>query len=216
MNSIVEKESYDYSCGFSNFPDGFKFRYSEDGDICIATDCSTWAKKLINNLPLSDYIDCEAFIPPAVLHFPEFGTRERKKKRKESVGNYIENCECCNQHIDTTFSFFGKLVCDSCNSELKLQKCKFCDSKNRIAEMFCNEGRVYKQEDLETEDFCLQLTLYNMMRDYCSKCYKEDYDSLIYFRQEEDYEEDYGEGCRLCRGYTDGEGDICYYCENNL
>ena len=109
MNSIVEKESYDYESGFSNFSDGFKFCYSEDGDICLSTDCSTWAKKLIHNLPLSDYIESEAFIPPKVLHFPEFGTKRKKKKRtqeektqektqerKESVGNYIERrCRVC-------------------------------------------------------------------------------------------------------------------------
>lgn len=217
--NYIEKQSYDYS-GLSNFPDGFKFRYSEDGDICFATDCSTWAKKLINNLPLSVYLESEALVPPEVLHFPEFGTRERKKLRKESVGNYIEDCESCKQHMDATFSFCGRLVCYSCNNELKRQKCNCCGAKNRIAELFCNEGKVYQAP--YCEDYFLELTLWNTMSYYCSNCYKEEYASYIYsniqmdFLRQDDYEEDYGEGCRVCRGPTAGQGDICYYCRVDL
>lgn len=222
MNSIVKKESYDYSCesGFSNFPDGFKFRYSEDGDICLSTDCSTWAKKLIHNLPLSDYIESEGFTPPKVLHFPEFGTREKKKKRKESVGNYIENCESCNRQMDTTFSFFGRLVCEQCNIELKKQKCRFCGFKNRIAELFCNEGKVYQSFEAQTQDYCLELTLYHMMSDYCENCYKEEYTSGIYGKIQMEFfeqaDDDFFQGvrrsCRVCGDFTGDEGLICYYC----
>ena len=223
--------------GFSNFSDGFKFKYNKEGEICLATDCSTWAKKLVNNMNLPDYLESEALVPPEVLHFPEFGTREKKKRRKESVGNYIENCEACNNYMDKTFNFYGRLVCDFCINELKKQKCS-CGANNRIAEMFCNEGKIYQAQ--ECEDYCLEMTLWNMMRYYCSKCYHEEYALGTYstmqfeillqdeeddedydderrrqdyelLRQEYEYEEDYGEGCRICRGYTAGQ-DICYYC----
>ena len=224
MDSIEKKDyQYEYStgCGFSNFPDGFKFRYTEDGDICLSTDCSTWAKKLINNVRLSDYLECESLVPPEVLHFPEFGTQERKKSRKESIGNYIENCESCNRHMDTTFSFCGRLVCDQCNFELKKQKCRYCGSNNRIAEFFCNEGKVYQSSEAQTGDYCLELALYHMMFDYCSKCYKQEYASGIYSRiqfdfleQEDDYEYVHHERCRVCGDATDGGDLICYYCTN--
>lgn len=212
MNSIVEKESYDYESGFSNFSDGFKFCYSEDGDICLSTDCSTWAKKLIHKLPLSDYIECESFVPPKVLHFPEFGTKKRTQQRKESVGNYIENCESCNRYMDTTFSFFGRLVCEQCNIELEKQKCRLCGSKNRIAELFCNEGKVYQSS--QTQDYCLELTLYNMMSDYCENCYKEEDNSAMEFLQEGDDDfQNYNERrCRVCGDFTGDEENICYYC----
>ena len=221
MNKNIDMTIYgDYSySGFSNFPDGFKFKYNKDGEICLATDCSTWAKKLVDNMPLPEYLESEALVPPEVLHFPEFGTQERKKRRKESVGNYIENCESCNFYMDKTFNFYGRLVCEDCNNELKKQKCS-CGSNNRIAEMFCNEGKVYQAP--YCDDFCLELTLWNTMRYYCSKCYREEYAPGIYstmkleiLRQDTE-DEDYGEGCRVCFGPTAGEGDICYYCRVEL
>lgn len=194
--------SNDY-CGFLNFPDGLKFKYNEEGDICIATDCSTWAKKLVDNMPLSEYLESEGLVPPEVLHFPEFGTRERRKKRKESIGNYIENCEYCSEHMDMTFKLCGNLVCSQCNYTLKNYKCKLCNKMNMFAEQFRG---IY--EYLDTDNYSIEQTFFNIMKDSC-KCY----DHLPYYFHEED---DYGEGCRVCRGYTAGEGDICYYCRVGL
>ena len=97
--------------------------------------CSTWAKRLVNNLPLS-----EVLIPPSeFLSFPEFGTLEKKKMRKESVGNYIEDCEFCGQYMGKTFTFYGKLVCEGCISLLKSQMCLTCSNINKYAEMFTND-----------------------------------------------------------------------------
>ena len=218
MNTNIDMTNYSYSCGgFSNFSDGFKFKYNEDGEICLVTDCSTWAKKLLNNMPLPEYLESEALVPPEVLHFPEFGTQDRKKKKiKESVGNYIENCEACKIPMNTTHSFYGRLVCDFCITELKKQKCN-CGANNRIAEMFCDEGKVYQAP--YCHDYCLELTLWNTMRFYCSKCYREEYLPGLYantqfeiLRQDSDDEGYDEEGCRVCRGPTAGAGDICYYC----
>jgi hypothetical protein len=204
MDSISENKSYDYEskacCGFSNFPDGFKFKYNDDGDVCLSTDCSSWAKKLVHDMPLSDYIESESFVPPKVLHLPEFGNFERKKKRKETVGNYIEDCEYCWEYMDKTFNFCGNLVCARCNDILKNDKCKICGEKNMFAELFCNEGLVYTKE-------CEDQSYYNMMTDYCNKCKS---DLSLYFAPCD--EEEYEQGCRVCRGPTAGEGDICYYC----
>lgn len=157
--------SYDYVpdyCGFSMFQDGSKFKYDEDGEICLATDGSTWAKRLINNMPLPDYIDSKSLIPPVeTLLFPEFGSLERKKKKKESVGNYIEDCEFCGKYMEKTFSFYGKLVCEGCIARLKDERCLTCSNKNQYAELFVDdvedlpfEQRYVKDEADNEADYC--------------------------------------------------------------
>lgn len=139
---------YDYctshsssECGFSRFTDGFKFKYNCNGEICLATDCSTWAKRLLNDMPLPQYIESETVVPSSdFLTFPEFGTLERKKQwKKESVGNYIEDCELCGEYMEKTFNFYGKLVCNKCNECLKKQKCNLCKGFNSFVINFIND-----------------------------------------------------------------------------
>ena len=163
MNQSMDMNN-DYStCGFSRFPDGSKFKYDEDGEICLATDCSTWAKRLLNNLPFADYIESEEFVPPSeFLSFPEFGTLEKKKKgKKESVGNYIEDCEFCGVYMEKTFSFQGKLVCKKCITLLKREKCLTCSNSNQYAQLFIDDveeipfsNRYIKDETDKEAEYC--------------------------------------------------------------
>jgi len=161
--------TYDYSCGFSRFPDGSKFKYGHDGEVCLSTDCSSWAKRLLHNLPLPDYIDSEALVPPyEFLSFPEFGTLEKKKLRKESVGNYIEDCEFCGEYMEKSFRFYKNLICGPCNQALKKEKCSLCKERpNMYAEMF--------MEDYDTSAPFGTRFVKNMVVDsniyyYCSTC----------------------------------------------
>jgi hypothetical protein len=222
----TEVVSYDYlECGFSRFPDGSKFKYGNDGEICLATDCSTWAKRLINNLPLPDYIDSGALVPSETLSFPEFGTRERKKGKKESVGNYIEDCEFCGEYMEKTFRFYGKLVCKVCIVRLKEdEKCLTCTSINQYAELFTN--------DVEKTPFG-QRYIKDDESDYCEDCscrlkmvYKNDpilgayyHSHLLITRGEED--DDYDrffqimiqEHCQVC-GEESINSSICRDCRS--
>ena len=212
--------TYDYnSCGFSRFQDGFKFKYGHDGEVCLATDCSNWAKRLLHNLPLPDYIDSEALVPPSeFLSFPDFGTLERKKMRKESVGKYIEDCEFCGQYMEKTFRFYKNLVCEPCNEALKREKCSLCkESPNMYAEMFIENHDIsvpFGTGFIKN----ITLTVDSDIYYYCSRC-KDNLTHLSnsYFNRSNDMEEynrmqqeDYDlEACPGCGANT---GGICYWC----
>lgn len=203
MNTNSSNMTYDYSCGgFSRFPDGSNFKYSDDGEICLATDCSTWAKQLLNNLPLPEYLYSEALVPPERMLFPEFGTLERKKKKKkESVGNYIEDCEFCGEYMEKTFSCSleeddYKLICDDCNEFLKREKCLLCKQRpNR-----------YFEKVLTNSDYLAG-------EDYCSTCWGNLTQlSNAYFSGRSDYEEE-DRDLDACMGCgADSGGSLCYYC----
>jgi hypothetical protein len=209
----TEVVSYDYDCGFSRFPDGSKFKYDYDGEICLATDCSTWAKRLINNLPLPEYLYSGSLVPSETLYFPEFGTRERKKGKKESVGNYIEDCEFCGEYMEKTFRFYGKLVCKVCILRLKEdEKCLTCSNINQYAELFTN--------DVEKTPFG-QRYIKDDESDYCEDCscrlkmvYKDDpilgayYHSYLLTGGEDDYEEH----CQVCGEESINNSSVCEDC----
>jgi hypothetical protein len=226
MNSFNSNMSYDYFscsdiCGFSYFTDDKEFKYTEDGDICISTDASNWAKKLINNMSLEKYIESEALVPPEKLSFPEFGTRERAKKiRKESVGNYIESCELCNDSLENgthRLAKVNKLVCSDCFEYAKnLNPCGLCFGDSNLY-MFIN-GLVAKKN-------------YKYMNIYCVDCIKEfnieinpaveweyyenqHYENQHYEQDETEQQEDElvnEDECLGCGGYS-VDGGICYYC----
>ena len=239
MNSTTEMVSYDYSapssvpsscgdsiCGFSKFPDGSKFKYNEDGEVCLATDCSTWAKRLLHDLPLPDYIDSDQLVLPSeFLSFPEFGTRERRKKvKKESVGNYIEDCEFCGDYMEKTFRFFGKLVCEPCIQVLKRETCMHCSNHNMYADIFIEEdynsvpfgARFVKDMTVDTDSYW-----------YCNTCYQnvsrltnneEESWFQAYNRLDEGYNlfylDTHLEACPSC-GNESG-GSLCYWCRVHI
>ena len=224
MNFSMEVKSYDYteSCGFSMFPDGSKFKYGDDGEICLATDCSTWAKRLINNLPLPDYIESETLVPPETLSFPEFGTLERKKRKKESVGKYIEDCEFCGEYMEKTYSFFGKLVCKVCITHLKNEKCLTCTNNNQHAQLFVDDvedlpfgQRYIKDEDDKESDYC-RICNYQL-----KMVYEKDpilgayYHSYLLAGGDDDrfYESMIEDTCQVC-GEECGNSSLCRDCRS--
>jgi hypothetical protein len=166
MNSN-NKMSYDYQTGFSRFKDGSKFKYNDKGDICLATDCSNWAKRLLHDVPLSVYFQVEELNPSTdFLTFPEFGELKRKKKgQKETVGNYIEDCEHCGKYMEKTFRFYGKLVCSDCKKNLQKQNCDRCGEKNMYVDMFIEDcDSSFEQRFMKTA--CISSDIYF----YCNNC----------------------------------------------
>jgi len=201
--------SYDYAndscaCGFSKFPDGFKFKYNEDGEVCLSTDCSTWAKRLLNNLPLNDYIESESFVPPSeFLSFPEFGSQERKKNRKESVGNYIEDCDLCGEYMEKTFSFYGRLICKNCNHFLQSEKCLLCkNEQNKFSKRFLSTRVIHKKGS--TDEYCSTCwrNLMQLANSYFNRIPNEG-------RVSSDDEDEFDDTCLGC---GDNTGGICYWC----
>ena len=215
MDSTTEILSYDYStpsstrsceCGFSKFPDGSNFKYNEDGEICLSTDCSTWAKRLLNNIPLDDYIDSESFVPPSeFLSFPEFGTRERRKGKKESVGNYIEDCEFCGNHMEKNFSFSGKLICENCNDFLQKEKCMLCKHNQNLFSMKFVKTRVIQESRDAIDEYCRPCWK-NVMQ--LADAYFNSIPNEGGFSDEEEYED--LDACPRCG--ADSGGSICYWC----
>jgi hypothetical protein len=210
MDSTTEILSYDYStpceCGFSKFPDGSNFKYNEDGEICLSTDCSTWAKRLLNNLPLDDYIASESFVPPSeFLSFPEFGTRERRKGKKETVGNYIEDCEFCGDHMEETFSFKGKLICENCNDFLQKEKCMLCKHNQNLFSMKFVKTRVIQDSRNSIDEYCRPCWK-NVMQ--LADAYFNSIPNEGGFSDEEEYED--LDACPRCG--ADSGGSLCYFC----
>jgi hypothetical protein len=206
MNSNSSNMTYDYvPCGFSKFPDGSKFKYGDDGEICLATDCSTWAKQLLNNLSLPEYLYSEALVPPERMLFPEFGTLERKKRKKESVGKYIEDCEFCGEYMEKTFrvSFEDdyKLVCEDCNKFFQKEKCLLCKQRqNRYFEKI-----ITNSEDLDGEDYCS--TCWGNLTQLATSYFQA---REGYGYDEDDRDLDACPGCGIDNG-----GSLCYWCRHD-
>jgi hypothetical protein len=143
---------------FLQFKDGSKFKYNENGQVCLATNCTTWAKRLLHNLPLDDYLASESLVPPKdPFTSPNFGTKKRQKKIKESIDNYTANCAYCDRPFEGiwTHQFHGKLVCIGCLKYFKKQVCSFCFQKTVFAEEFIkHSGDKSFIEDYDwTKDF---------------------------------------------------------------
>jgi len=110
--------------GFSKFQDGSKFKYNKAGEVCFSTDCSSWAKRLLNNVPLHEYMYSESLVPPKdPFTSPNFGTQKKSKKRQERVNAYIDSCEFCSLAFQVedamssiTVFYKGKQVCAQCYS----------------------------------------------------------------------------------------------------
>ena len=225
MNTNTEV-SYDY-CGFSSFSDGSNFRYSNNGDICLANDGSTWAKRLINNAPLQDYIDSKELVPAESLLFPEFGTLEKKKKKKETVGNYIEDCEFCGEYMEKTFTFYGKLVCKECASRLKNEKCLTCSNINKYADLFTNDAEEtpfcqrYIKDETDKESYYCNVCSFRLKMVYeDDKLLGASYHSYLLsgggdLYENEDYDRMYEsmieKHCQIC-GDESGIDSVCRNC----
>lgn len=223
-------DSYDYDT-FSRFTNDKKeFKHGADGDIYISTDCSSWKDVLLNNMKLSDFIDSEALVPPETLTFPNFGTREKKKNRKETVGNYIDSCELCEGSLETgTFRFHcgvdKYLICSDCNKyakrELTKKYCIYCHQNPPEHYNMFIDGR-YKEYLVSPykEMMCVHCILYRF-GDYAltdipnqgvvqDEDYHSDEEHYPIVQQDDDFEYE-EEICISCRGESSG-GGICYWC----
>jgi len=159
-------------CGFSKFVDGSKFKYNEYGEICLKGDYSNWSKRLLNNLTIEDYIDNQYLNPQSdFLTFPNFGNKISIKKRKETIGNYIENCELCDKNIDKAYKYYKKLVCKECIKNIEKETCTVCFEKNIYCQKFIeSDTSIYSYHKnpkilFASDDFF-----------YCQYCY----DNLIF------------------------------------
>jgi hypothetical protein len=241
MNSQSEMNIYDYSnscsaiCGFSHFTDDKEFKYGNDGDICISTNSSTWAKKLLNNMRLDDYLESESFVPPPELTFPNFGTRDKPKKGvKESVGNYIESCELCQDSLEKgahrLVNIDNKLVCFDCFDYVnnKSHMCFFCKCQpTHYYTMFLNGSLDLTEQIHDENNYCkdcikklfqTQRPTYYLFGQYILNQYEDqpyEQDEYQYEYQQDEQEEYQQEDVCLSCGEYNTDGGICYYCRVN-
>lgn len=109
------------------FKDAHKFGKAEDGSIVFKTDCSTWAKVLLNNLPLdahlfsqitSPEIICNfGFSQPPVCHVEKkriLKNRLRLKRKKNPIG--IEKVE---EEDNETVEWDHRPRCEHCDMLLE-------------------------------------------------------------------------------------------------
>jgi hypothetical protein len=191
--------------GFSYFNDSKEFKYDNDGDIRISTDCSSWSKVLLNNMKLDDYLYSEALVPSDFLAFPVFKNNKRIKKRKESVGNYIENCEFCDEYLEKSYRFEDKIVCFGCMYYINLERCIECDEPNIQC---CNFMKCSPENRKIMRWNWYNSVNYYTEHSYCEKCYCPRYYQDMYSHYYEyDLEDD---NCTIC-GSESGHG-ICSTC----
>jgi len=133
-------------CGFSRFKDNLNFKYSNNGDICISNDCSTWSKVLINNMKLDDYFQCENTLPSYRLLLPNFGTKKKIKKGKETFDDYIDVCDLCNFKLGIDrYICYKNIICFECMNIIKLERCVHCKKNhNMFIEKYINKIITYK------------------------------------------------------------------------
>ena len=163
------------NCVLNNFKDGSKFKYNNKGQVCFSNDCSSWAKRVLHNLPLDDYLESEALVPPkAPFTVPNFGTKERPpKQKKETIDNYVEACESCTCPFEGswTYQFYGKLVCKRCLGYFKKQVCRVCKQPTVLAKEFIQ----YAGPSDFVDYFVFQVLIKNdepLLCTFCEPCLK--------------------------------------------
>lgn len=202
VSNIKDNNEY---IGFSRFKDGFKFKYDSNGEVCLSTDCSTWAKRVLNNMPLFDFIDSKQYIPPSeFLTFPEFGTLKQKKRRRESIDNYIEDCEFCGNYMEKSFKVGEKLICEHCNLFLKTETCSLCKNLNIYHNMFLD---YYDKNSVSFQTTLINnnnMTVDSNIFFYCKTCN----DNLSLYQYDTEFDLEACPGC----GVEDSAGSLCYMC----
>jgi hypothetical protein len=171
-NQIESKiNDYDVENPFNNFRDSLKFKYNDNGDICISTDKTSWVRVLLNNMKLDDYFQSENTVP--VLSFPCVQNKINCKSRKKAIQDNLELCEICDSELDLDrYIYQKKIVCCSCIDKIS-SMCSICKTTDSIrtekikANLIIKKWKIYvyidtgKSYNLEYSDY------------YCKSCYRE-------------------------------------------
>ena len=173
MESKNDYNDYDYDI-FSKFTDKLNFDYNACGDICISTDCSSWSKVLLNNMRLDDYFESENTTPSSeFLSFPNFGTKKREKKKKETVEDYVDLCECCNHKLDIDrYIHNKKIICFQCMDQMN-NVCLACKNNDTIFREKIKDGTIMKKGRDSVYSDTGKYCLIEYSKTYCKPCYRE-------------------------------------------
>ena len=168
-----ENMNQDMNQDMTMFKDAKKFTTKIDGDIHISTDCSTWAKVLINNLKLDDYLYSEQCLPPFELLLPNFGTREKKKKK-----HIEEPCESCGDELGLDrYIHRKKIICLPCMNHVK-NCCSSC--KQNYTLLYQEKNKLIPPIMFAYIDFQAHI---NGITTYCKNCYRihvdDEYDKCL-------------------------------------
>jgi hypothetical protein len=171
---MESKDEYEYNI-FSKFTDKLNFKYNAYGDICISTDCSSWSKVLMNNMRIDDYFEGENITPSSeFLSFPNFGTKTRTiKKKKESIEDYIDLCECCNGKLDIDrYIHNKKIICIHCMDRIN-NLCSVCKKNDTIFIEKINDRTIIKKGRKTVYSDTGKNYFIENSESYCKPCYRE-------------------------------------------
>ena len=94
---------------FSNFVDGNNFKYTDDGNIALNYDNSTWRNVLLNNMLLEDYVNSQ-YITPTIQSEPVYDMNINKKIQKYNKFDERINNKKCNKNINKNSSCKNKIT----------------------------------------------------------------------------------------------------------
>jgi len=180
---------------FETFIDGDKFKYTEDGNIALNYDNSSWRNVLLNNMLLEDYMYSQYIVPQTEIT-PVYDMNVNKKIEK-----YLNN----DKHID-------KNIIKNKNNKNNKNKYRLSRKKNidkikkniRLNNIFDN----YDSNQNEIKEVM-------WIKNYCDICgvnEETNNDDLCIFCE---FYNEYMEVCPSCNIYN-GSGDICLLCRSYL
>ena len=177
---------------FETFIDGDKFKYTEDGNIALNYDNSSWRNVLLNNMLLEDYMYSQYIVPQTEIT-PVYDMNVNKKIEK-----YLNNDKLIDKNIiknknnKNKYRLSRKKNIDKIKKNIRLNNIfdNYDSNQNEIKEVmwiknYCDICGV--NEETNNDDLCIFCEFYN----------------------------EYMEVCPSCNIYN-GSGDICLFCRSYL
>lgn len=224
---------------FSNFVDGNKFKYTDDGNIALNYDNSTWRNVLLNNMLLEDYVNSQ-YITPTIQSKPVYDMNINKKIQKYNKFDERINNKKCNKNINK--NSICKNDC-KCNNDENLNIDDISKNENYIIKdnfyvningfnkdkIKINKSRFSRKKNIEGVKKEIRLNkifdnydYYNndiddviWIKSYCERCgenEKTNKDNLCVFCEYYiEYIKDIYDTCPGCKTYN-GTGDLCIFC----
>jgi hypothetical protein len=142
------------------FVDTENFNFTNDG-VFLKNDKSTWAKVVLNNLPLDDYLFHQNFIPQikpdlggrSISEFSFFNVRNIVERQEEKISNKKRAKIVSEFESSKIFSWDLRKRCPLCNDVAKIiyslrtfpRENYLCSCTERVVSSFLDEQDEYDE-----------------------------------------------------------------------
>ena len=197
-----------YKCGsktFTNFIDGHKFKYTNDGNIAFNYDNSTWKNVLLNNMLLEDYLHSQYMIPIIKIN-PVYDMNLKNKIKKYQYHDQIIDNYKYKYMINK--KFYKKI-----NNVNNINNFKYANKHRLSRKKNIDKTKKYTRlnkifnNDINDVDNIIWLKCYicsqSVNYNYYNLCFKCDYNF--------EYIYNLYDCCPAC-GILNETGDICVFC----